>query len=113
MRTRLLAALAVAGALATHDRALTRHRKRLDELETRADNAARGLQTERRLIDAINEDFDRLLIVTVPVAAKAKPWLTLLEERPGVVNARAVLQAWLDERKREQQARDAAREAGE
>jgi hypothetical protein len=97
VRKRLLAGLALAAAVAMHDHALSSHRKRLDELEGRVDNFRRGLQTERRLIDQINDDFDKLLVVTLPVAAKAKQWLRLLDERPGVVAARAELQAWLAE----------------
>lgn len=105
MRTRLLGAAALA-LVAAHDYALSQHRKRLDELEREVRAEATKAQRERRMLDELAQDFDRLLVVTVPMAAKAPDWLALLETRPGVVGGRANLQAWLTERRE-------AREAGE
>lgn len=101
--TRLLLA-AAAAAVVLHDRALSRHRTRLDDLEQEVRTESAKASRERRMLDELAQDFDRLLVVTLPIASKAPDWLALLETRPGVVGGRASLHAWMDQKRAEREA---------
>lgn len=92
---RLLAALGLAGLAVHHAVLIRNHRERIEALERDCAREAAMAARERALLDQLYEDFDRLLVVTLPVASKAPDWLALLETRPGVVGGRANLQAWL------------------